>query len=281
MGPILVDFSNRALIRANETNLYRLTPFFYDWPNASRSADGGVSWCVTDIPFPWCNTAFSAKLDADQADAAIKAFIDEGDKRDVPLFWFMTHDTRPADLGDRLRSQGFKRWGDSKAMAMDLNDLRIQGLVDRHITIRMVDDSVSLAVWCRIAAQGFGMPLQAAETLLKWFSTSKRLNQPLRFFLAYRDDHPVATSALFTDAGVAGIYFVATVGEARRKGIGTAVTLAALADAKSMGFRIAILQASQMGIGIYRNLGFFEHGEMGSYVRMNHRVDLSSGTLVH
>ena len=71
-------------------------------------------------------------------------------------------------------------------------------------------------------------------------------------------DTPIATSALVLDAGVAGIYAVATLPEARRKGIGRMMSMRALLDARQQGYRVGVLQASAMGYPVYKQIGFRE-----------------------
>jgi hypothetical protein len=57
-------------------------------------------------------------------------------------------------------------------------------------------------------------------------------------------------------AGVAGIYAVATIERARRRGMGTAVTLPPLLDARARGYVAGVLRFSEMGYGIYAGMGF-------------------------
>ena len=76
---------------------------------------------------------------------------------------------------------------------------------------------------------------------------------------------PVATSLLYLDGGVAGIYNVATLPQVRHLGIGSALTLALLLQARSWGYRIGTLQSSQMGLQLYRRLGFREYCTFQAY----------------
>ncbi|GMA61373.1 GNAT family N-acetyltransferase [Alicyclobacillus fastidiosus] len=79
---------------------------------------------------------------------------------------------------------------------------------------------------------------------------------PMRLFVAYFDEKPVSTSALFMDVEMAGIYSVATLQTFRRRGFGTSVTLSALQAARHEGLEFAALQASEDGKHIYEILGF-------------------------
>jgi predicted acetyltransferase len=58
---------------------------------------------------------------------------------------------------------------------------------------------------------------------------------------------------------------VGTVPEARRQGFGAAVTLAALRDARALGYRVGILHSSAMGFPVYQRLGFRELCRMSKF----------------
>ena len=88
---------------------------------------------------------------------------------------------------------------------------------------------------------------------------------PWRHYLGRLAGVPVATSALLFAAGVAGVYCVSTVERAGRQGIGAAVTLAALREARDLGFTIGVLGSSEMGYPVYRRLGFIEYCSIGLY----------------
>jgi hypothetical protein len=45
------------------------------------------------------------------------------------------------------------------------------------------------------------------------------------------------------------------------------MTLAAMRKAADLGCRVAVLRASQMGVGVYRRIGFKEYCKLGLYVR--------------
>ncbi|MGH2606372.1 MAG: GNAT family N-acetyltransferase, partial [Anaerolineales bacterium] len=85
-------------------------------------------------------------------------------------------------------------------------------------------------------------------------------------YLAMLNGRAVSWASVFYATGVAGIYAVGTAAEARRQGIGSAVTLRALLDARERGYRVGMLQSSEMGYNVYRRLGFETCFRIKTYV---------------
>lgn len=77
-------------------------------------------------------------------------------------------------------------------------------------------------------------------------------------FLAYLDGSPVAIAMTIVSHGVAGIYWVGSVEEARGRGLGRALTAAATNAGFDQGAEVASLQASPMGEPIYARMGYEE-----------------------
>jgi ribosomal protein S18 acetylase RimI-like enzyme len=79
---------------------------------------------------------------------------------------------------------------------------------------------------------------------------------PWQIYVGRLDGEPVAINMLFCGAGVASVYAVGTVPSARGRGIGGAITLMPLLEAREMGYRYGVLFATQMGIHTYERIGF-------------------------
>jgi GNAT superfamily N-acetyltransferase len=134
------------------------------------------------------------------------------------------------------------------------------------LVIERVRDEQALAVWTRTLAVGFGEGEREAAWVGEMYRRIGLDDQgPWRHYLGRLDGEPAATTSLFLGAGVAGIYFVFTVPQARRQGIGAAITLAALHEARALGYRIGVLGSSVMGYPVYRRLGFQEYCKIGVY----------------
>jgi ribosomal protein S18 acetylase RimI-like enzyme len=75
----------------------------------------------------------------------------------------------------------------------------------------------------------------------------------------------VATALAFDHRGDCGIYNVGTLGHARRRGLGTALTVLQLYDARARGCVTASLQATAEAERMYGSIGFRDLGRIFEY----------------
>jgi hypothetical protein len=265
MSQILKDLSEVSLAKANEDNLYASTPFLYNLPGAEVYKGADISWCITDIPVRACNVIFKARLKLENVDNVIKSIIGKARVKNVPLRWYVGKNTEPANLGEHLVSHGFTTDGPAPMMAVDLQTLKKDTRIVSGLDIIEVKDINNMRIWSNVCSRGFGGTPQSAAMMLRWLSLVLELGLPMRFFLALYDGVPVATSQLLMAEGVAGIDRVATVPEARNRGIGYATTLHPLLIARDAGYRAGTIQASEMGARVYQRMGFWKCGELTSY----------------
>jgi ribosomal protein S18 acetylase RimI-like enzyme len=88
---------------------------------------------------------------------------------------------------------------------------------------------------------------------------------PQWLYLGTLDGTPIATAEVTVGGGVVGLYNISTQPAYRGRGIGAAMTLAPLLDARRQGWETAILQAADAGVGIYRRLGFTAFGTITEF----------------
>lgn len=104
-----------------------------------------------------------------------------------------------------------------------------------------------------LAYSSLGFP---KETFGSYTNHAGLLADNVAAFLAYQGGKPVSIAMTIVSHGVAGIYWVGSVEEARARGLGWTVTAAAVNAGFGLGAKIASLQASPMGESLYSAMGF-------------------------
>jgi GNAT superfamily N-acetyltransferase len=231
---------------------------------AEERDDGRVRWVIGNSPIDYHNCVVFADLTQEEADGEIEASLQSMRAHGVPGSWHVGPSMRPSDLGGRLIPHGFEYGGDDIGMAVDLSELPEGVPVPENLVVEQVHDEAGLAAWVEALGSGFGEGPVEAEWVGEMY---RRLGfeGPWRHYLGRLAGEAVATATSFFGAGVAGIYFVCTVERARRRGIGAAVTLAALREARETGYCVGVLGSSEMGYPVYRGLGFEEYCRIGLY----------------
>jgi GNAT superfamily N-acetyltransferase len=118
-----------------------------------------------------------------------------------------------------------------------------------------VADPHTLRQWSDVICAAIEFPDTAPDTVYR-LEQGRGLGDPPTRYLGLLNGTPVAGAALHLAAGVAGIYAVGTLPEARGQGIGAAITLKPYLDARAQGYSVGILQSSSMGYKVYQRLGF-------------------------
>jgi len=265
MNKKLNNFSPSELIRANRANLYELFRYFENSPKMEFAEIDGLSRWSSPFQYAW----FNAVLCSRDATAADNAFIDESlayfrDKNTIEISWWLEDGVDAAGWDALLSPRGFKLAGGPSGMSVDLSLLNESINLPSGTEIKIVSEEKSVSDCAEVGINGFGFPPDWKDIAID-FLLGMGLDAPYRSYVVYWEGKPVSTAAVFLGQEVAGIYSVATTPEARGKGFGAAVTLAPLLDARKMGYRVGILQASEMGFPVYKRMGFKQDFKVGSY----------------
>lgn len=265
LARILTDAAESALVDAIEQNCIDFFMEYGRGPGCEVHEDPGITWFATGLRDPLFNGVMTAHLAPTELDARIDAMIAEFRRRDLPLEWTVGTSTRPRDLGARLEAKGLRNRLVVPGMAMDLQKLPDEPL-PRGLTVHRATTPADLETCTRVFAANF----QIAEGLVpRLVEIEQGLPPDHRentvAYIGRLEGKPVASSGLFTSAGVAGLYFVTVLESARGRGIGRAMTIQALREADERGYRFGVLQATSMGLPVYERLGFRAYSKFEIY----------------
>lgn len=255
MTAILDTLSPEVLLEALDDNLGGYCLLFGRLPGGEAHDDAALRWFVGGAPDEAFNGVIRARLDPEQVDGAVERMLDEFRRRQLPARWQIGPTTRPVTLGSALLAHGFEHDEDEPGMALHLSAMNDDVAFPTDLTIEPVLDNVGLRQW--IEAWGCGAPESGRQTWFDVYSTlGLESEQPWRYFLGRWIGEPVATVKLFYSAGIVCVHHVVTIHPMRRRGIGTAMVVHALREARDRGYRVAVLTSSADGFNAYERIGF-------------------------
>jgi ribosomal protein S18 acetylase RimI-like enzyme len=195
---------------------------------------------------------YRLRLSPDTVERRVDEIISGIRAGEIPNGLLLGPGTTPADLAGILARKGFHIDASDPCMALDLADFHWSETPPASTQICHISAEGQVSEWARVVNLGmFGFELVSAE---KFNDVYHLVNT--RFFLAYHDGAPASAAMTIRAGGVATLEFVATLEEHRRKGLGTAVTAAAMCDLRSLGVQTVTLRAEPDGVNIYKKVGF-------------------------
>lgn len=277
--PLPVITNDERLARATEDNLFALfAAMAKHLPGGELDRRPGFSRHHAAPTNPMFKGAWATDLTPVELDAAIDDTVAWFQSRQAPFFfWWTGPGSSPAELGARLQARGLLDMaGQQRTLAPGVKQtesgapVMVAELARLDVTLlertppgyRMVEvaDEAALTHFKEVFIATYQVPVWAGQA---WVDATRTIGigrTPWRMFVGYLNGAPVATNMLFTGGGVASVYAVATLPAAQGKGIGTAITLAPLLDAREAGYHHGVLFSTEMGFSVYRRMGFRDTG---------------------
>lgn len=258
-------FAEKELIRAIETTYYEaITTLSTGIQGSFSRREPDMIVYSSGIPMALLNGVIDPRFGTCDLLERTEAAMSHFKKTGLPMRWVLGPSSTPSELDDFLLNHGFVSERTTPGMAIDLGTVNREPLPP-GLEIQQVEDRESLRTCGDTMADGFEIPENIRggwRELIDGYGMSSTR----RWFLGSLDGEPVAVSLLVLHEDVAGVHNITTTPVARRKGIGTAITREPLQIAKDVGYDVAVLEASEMGLPIYRRLGFKELCEFRTYV---------------
>jgi GNAT superfamily N-acetyltransferase len=227
-------------------------------PGLWHSAVGG--------PIPGFNRLVVTEMDAATVDADIDAALDELRRFPILSAW-IPPGAQPSDMVDRFTRRGFVADDELvPAMSADLAGLTLPDPPD-DVEWTVARDPAATAIAIDVLCRGFDVPDSVRPVFEHALALPPDPPSQLGTFVVSLGGKPSATALGVVVDDVVAIYNVATVPEARGRGLGSFATRLAMRHGLEGGARTAILEASEMGHSVYLRLGFREVGRYRVLVR--------------
>jgi GNAT superfamily N-acetyltransferase len=214
----------------------------------------GILVALTGLPDPTLSVALVERDPEDPA-AALARAASLFDRHGRRLALDLERGRHPA-VELAARRLGLEPVASRPAMTLALDRFRLPP-APPEVSVARVADPAGLRAVVQVHERAFGWPRPVAEG----FFPPAVLSVPgMRLYVAAIDGVPVSCAVAHLDEGAVGIFGVGTLPWARRRGLATAVTAAALAEARGEA-DLAWLQSTPEGRGLYRRMGFRPVGE--------------------
>ncbi|HTQ09064.1 MAG TPA: GNAT family N-acetyltransferase [Fimbriimonadaceae bacterium] len=247
-------------IESNHAAMWQLIVDHVPWTLSERKH--GLTATSLKYPHRMFNFASMADIPSGRIGAAIGFAESFFAKLDVPWTWMTGPLSRPANLPRHLLTAGFTFSHSTPGMALDLRGWQTR----EDAAIREVVGAGSLEIWMEALCAAFKMPPDVKEMFRSFHGSAGWSGLPMRSFYLEEGGFAAACSTVFFGSGVAGIYNVGVVPEARQRGFGERITRACIHAALEAGWDIAILHSSRMGLPLYEKLGFREYCKLSYYL---------------
>lgn len=264
-----MEYSSLVLQNA-DNNFYYTSHLFAKFAvkgAADHSLGSGMSQCGMSIY--QFNNAFPGKEVTQLKEFAEAANQFFGSK---PFeYQLILPETQQQEVSQTLEQAGLKFDGRIPAMILSIDNLIPPKPSDHPLTILQVTTAEQLKEYLQVCAASYSFPEFVGDRI---FTQRYLEDSAVTLYLGYDQGEPAAASMRVEDPdlkgqsdSLAGIYWVGTKPEFRKRGHGERLTHYACEQAREDGYALVSLQASEMGEPIYKRMGFETTAYYQRYVK--------------
>ncbi len=161
----------------------------------------------------------------------------------------------------KLISNGFQESFTQLAMVLPLNESI--NLKPTHAKIYRVNSETAIQAWTQVASKAFNYSIDIG--VIKKIAT----HSDIRLLLAVVNEQPAATAMTYQTEQVLGIHQVGVLKEYRQQGLANELMHFIIKEYSGQS-RWMTLQASELGKGLYKKLGFQQQFLIKNYAVQSH-----------
>ncbi|MFK8101814.1 MAG: GNAT family N-acetyltransferase [Saprospiraceae bacterium] len=244
------------MIDRNEKNLTQLYQELATVGNCTLQMSPNFNW-VDCRPSSWPTMIFAS----DVLSADFPTIVEGIRQSIIPAFWIRLRQNDLLAVNQHFGNYGFRQLAEWRGMCLRLADLASTA-PKSTATLEEVTTRDDLKRWVALANETLFKSRPIEENM---FQTVYQHSKATRFYLAKVADQAASILLSFVKDNTVGIYAVSTLETFRNRGISSALTHYALTAAKNEDCDLATLQATKMGEGVYRKLGFKIYGNFDVY----------------
>ena len=213
-------------------------------PGAEYDEMHSYAICATGLQAPIGNALWQQPL-SQMSEPEIDAILEKFKKKQLPFFWWEApipikkeennNTMQLTSTAKILTKRGFQNGGLLTGVAADLETNHLMHIQNKEITIRKVQTSEELSLFCNFIFPLHGMEPPIIEQMRAILKPSAEQKRDIHY-LAFDRKQPVGGVTLAISQ-TAGLWNFATHPDRRNEGIGTALIQTALQDAHARGYQ--------------------------------------------
>jgi GNAT superfamily N-acetyltransferase len=247
-----------------EEALFAQWSHFGRWPGATLHDEHGLLWFETPISHLPYNGVIRTRLETGADVPQLVARVVDGFRsRGVQSFWVIHPTSAPADLPDVLARHDVRSVERMTGMSIEIADSQAEP-APSDVEFREVISDDELRAYTDLTMSYWEIAADEQPLVVRFHRHWGPGRAPGHRYVGWRGEVPVSKAYLSTagPAGVASIYGMSVLPEARGRGVAAGMTTTLLRHAKALGMARVVLHSTQMARGVYARAGFVAHCEL-------------------